>query len=74
VTAGGAIGVYNVATIPAYRRRGFGEAVMRHAIEAARSESGEERTILQATEHGLSLYLSMGYKVVTNVAVYASRD
>ena len=74
VTAAGAIGVYNVATVPAHRRRGFGEAVMRHAIDAAHRESGEERTILQATEHGLHLYLSMGYKVVTNVAVYASRD
>src|SRR5712691_11098005 len=71
VTAAGAIGVYNVATLPGHRRRGHGEAVMRHAVERARQESGCERTILQATEHGLPLYLSMGYKTVTTVEVYA---
>ena len=72
VVAAGAIGVYNVATLPAHRRRGFGEAVMRYAIERAREHSGCERTILQATEHGLPLYVSMGYRTVTTVNVYTS--
>lgn len=72
VTAAGAVGVYNVATLPAYRRQGHGEAVVRYALERAREESGCERTILQATEHGLRLYLSMGYQTVTTVNVYAS--
>jgi ribosomal protein S18 acetylase RimI-like enzyme len=70
VIAAGAVGVYNVATLPAFRRRGHGEAVMRYALEKARQQSGCERTILQATEHGLSLYLSMGYRTVTSVDVY----
>jgi hypothetical protein len=72
VLAGGAIGVYNVATLPAHRRRGHGEAVMRYALERAREATGCERSVLQATEHGLPLYLSMGYKTVTTVSVYAS--
>ena len=72
VVASGAIGVYNVATLPAHRRRGYGEAVMRYALERAREASGFERTILQATEYGLPLYQSMGYKTVTAVNVYAS--
>ena len=72
VIAAGAVGVYNVATLPAHRRRGHGEAVVRHALEQARQQSGCERTILQATQHGLALYLSMGYKTVTTVRVYAS--
>jgi len=72
VTAAGAVGVYNVATLPTHRRRGHGEAVVRYALEQARRESNCERTILQATEHGLSLYLSMGYRTVTAVDVYAS--
>jgi GNAT superfamily N-acetyltransferase len=72
VVAAGSIGVYNVATLPAHRRRGYGEAVMRYAIDRAREQSGHERTILQATEHGLPLYLSMGYKKVTTVNVYTS--
>lgn len=71
VTAAGAIGVYNVATLPAHRRRGHGEAVMRYALEKARQETGCERSVLQATDHGLPLYLSMGYKTVTTVDVYA---
>jgi GNAT superfamily N-acetyltransferase len=71
VNAAGAIGVYNVATLPSHRRRGHGEAVMRYALEKARQETGCERTILQATEHGLPLYLSMGYRTVTTVEVYA---
>ena len=71
VTAAGAIGVYNVATRPGRRRRGHGEAIMRYALEKAREQSGCQRTILQATEHGLPLYISMGYRTVTSVEVYA---
>jgi GNAT superfamily N-acetyltransferase len=71
VMAAGAIGVYNVATLPTHRRRGHGEAVMRYALEKARQETGCERSVLQATDHGLPLYLSMGYKTVTTVDVYA---
>jgi len=72
VTAAGAVGVYNVATLPAHRRRGHGEAIVRYALDRARRESGCERTILQATDYGLQLYLSMGYRTVTTVNVYAS--
>jgi len=72
VVAAGAIGVYNVATLPEHRRRGHGEALVRYALEQARRESGCERTILQATDYGLQLYLSMGYRTVTTVNVYAS--
>src|SRR5262249_9092401 len=71
VTAAGAIGVVNAATLPAHGRRGHGEALVRYAVEKARQETGCERTILQATDHGLQLYLSMGYRTVTSVDVYA---
>ena len=67
-----ALGVYNVATVPEYRGRGFGEAVMRHALEEARREHGIERSILQSTPAGLHLYQRMGYRTVTSVAVYAT--
>ncbi|MGH9720021.1 MAG: GNAT family N-acetyltransferase [Bryobacteraceae bacterium] len=74
VVGGGAIGVYNVATLPHHRRQGYGEAVMRHAIDAARRSTGIERSILQSTDFGLNLYQSMGYQTVTTVAVYASES
>ena len=72
VIGGGAVGVYNVATVPGYQRRGYGEAVMRHALEQARLEHGISRTILQATPQGFELYQRMGYRTVTSVAVFCS--
>ena len=72
VLAGGAVGVYNVATVPGYQRRGFGEAVMRYALTQAQDRYGVERTVLQATAQGFRLYQRMGYAVVTDVAVYTS--
>ena len=72
VMGGGAIGVYNVATIPDQQRRGFGEAVMRYALCEAQRDSGVHRTILQSTPAGLRLYERMGYRKITRVSVYAS--
>ena len=72
VVGGGAIGVYNVATLPGSQRRGFGEAVMRHALAEARKRHVTERLILQSTPAGLRLYERMGFRTVTRVAVYSS--
>jgi GNAT superfamily N-acetyltransferase len=63
---GDVIGLYSVATLPQHRRLGFAEAIMRSVIEQA----GTERTVLQATSSGLSLYEKMGYRTVTNFDVY----
>jgi ribosomal protein S18 acetylase RimI-like enzyme len=72
VMGAGAAGVYNVATIPGRQRKGFGETVVRHALEEVRREYGIERTILQSTPAGYHLYERMGYRTVTRVAVYSS--
>ncbi|HVN07178.1 MAG TPA: GNAT family N-acetyltransferase [Bryobacteraceae bacterium] len=72
VIGGGVVGVYNVATMPAYRHAGYGEAVMRHALEQARLEYGLWPTILQSTPQGFGLYERMGYRTVTSVAVFCS--
>lgn len=72
VIGAGVAGVYNVATAPAYQRRGFGEAIMRYALGRAREQTGIERTVLQSTPQGLDLYRRMGYSVVTNLQVYNS--
>ena len=72
VMGGDVAGVYNVATLPGHQRRGYGEAVMRHAIADARREHGVERTILQSTPAGLRLYERMGFRTVTRVSVYSS--
>jgi len=72
VVGAGALGLYNVATVPGHQRRGYGEAVMRHALDAARREHGMERTVLQSTRAGYALYERMGYRPVANVAVYST--
>ncbi len=72
VVGGGALGVYNVATLPGRQRQGFGEAVMRYALDDARARLGIRPSILQSTPAGLRLYERMGYRKLTTVAVYAS--
>jgi ribosomal protein S18 acetylase RimI-like enzyme len=72
VIGGGVVGVYNVATMPGRRRGGYGEAVMRHALDEAHREHGLSRTILQSTPQGFELYRRMGYRTVTSVAVFCS--
>ncbi len=72
VMGSGAAGVYNVATLPGYQRNGYGEAVMRYALEDARRQHGVDRTILQSTPAGLHLYERMGYRTITSVAVYST--
>ncbi len=68
VEGGGVLGVYNVATLPGHQRRGYGEAVMRHAL----AQFPASRVILQSTPAGLRLYQRMGFRTVATVAVYAS--
>jgi ribosomal protein S18 acetylase RimI-like enzyme len=72
VAGGGVVGVYNVATLPGHQKRGYGEAVMRHALAEVRRERGMERVILQSTPAGLKLYERMGFHTVARVAVYSS--
>ena len=72
VVSSGAVGIYNVATLPGHQRRGYGEAVMRHALAEARRECGIARTILQSTPQGLPIYERMGYRTATRVAVFSS--
>ncbi|HUJ51104.1 MAG TPA: GNAT family N-acetyltransferase [Bryobacteraceae bacterium] len=67
---GDVIGLYSVATLPQHRRLGFAEAIMRAVIEPARVHAGAQRTVLQSTPSGLSLYEQMGYRTVTNFDVY----
>jgi ribosomal protein S18 acetylase RimI-like enzyme len=70
VIGGGVAGVYSVGTLPELQGRGFAETLVRHALDETRQESGVEESILQSTRQGLRLYLNMGYRVVTNFAVY----
>jgi ribosomal protein S18 acetylase RimI-like enzyme len=72
VACGAAVGVYNVATLPEMRMRGYGEAVMRYALEDTRARRGIECSVLQSTPAGYRLYERMGYRTITQVSVYSS--
>jgi ribosomal protein S18 acetylase RimI-like enzyme len=68
VPSRGVTGLYNIATAPAYRGRGFAEAITRHAVAAA----GDGPLVLQSTAHGLRLYERLGFRAVTRILVYSS--
>jgi predicted acetyltransferase len=50
-----------LATMPEVRRKGYGEAVVRHALQTAYEATGISRSVLHATEAGYPLYLRLGY-------------
>lgn len=73
VKAAGALGIYSLATIAAHRHRGYGEALLRAAAAASRTESRDEPMILQSTEAGHALYRRMGFRDVAKFTVYLTR-
>ena len=72
VVHSGAIGVYNVATVPAFRSRGYAEAVMRKAIHHEREREGNLPIVLQSTVGGLTLYEKLGFIPRTKFRVWIS--
>jgi ribosomal protein S18 acetylase RimI-like enzyme len=68
VPSRGVTGLYNIATAPGHRGRGFAEAITRHAVAAA----GDGPLVLQSTAHGLRLYERLGFRAVTRILVYNS--
>jgi GNAT superfamily N-acetyltransferase len=53
--------LFAVATLPEARRKGYAEAIVRHALQTAHEATGIRRTVLHATEAGYPLYLRLGY-------------
>ena len=70
VTSDGAVGVYSVGTMPAYRGLGAAEFMTRHVLERAREASGIERSVIQSTNQSHSLYERLGYRTVTRFTIY----
>jgi ribosomal protein S18 acetylase RimI-like enzyme len=59
--AGGVVGLYNVSTLEACRRRGFGSVLTRWPLgEAARE--GYDTAILQASDAGVGVYRRIGFE------------
>jgi ribosomal protein S18 acetylase RimI-like enzyme len=72
VRAGGALGVYSLGTMPEHRHKGYGEALLRAAVEASLSD-GPEPLVLESTEAGYRLYRKLGFRDVTNFTVYLTK-
>jgi GNAT superfamily N-acetyltransferase len=71
VTAGDSIGIYNIATLPDFRGRGYAEWIVREAI-AREAQGLNSPIVLQSTEVGLALYARMGFRTVTRFRVWVS--
>jgi ribosomal protein S18 acetylase RimI-like enzyme len=65
----GAVGVYAVATLGSYRRRGIGAGLTALAVREG-FESGVRLAALQASPQGRGLYERLGFRAVCEFAVY----
>ncbi len=63
VTLGTSVGIFNIATPPAHRRRGFGAAVTARAV-ADGFATGATWSWLQATRDGFPVYERLGFRTV----------
>ena len=59
-----------VATDPTLQRRGYAEAAMRRALEAAAEVHGDRPTTLHATDAGLPIYKRMGYDTLATHTIF----
>lgn len=67
------IGVYNIATVPDARRRGYG-AAMTERIAADGVAAGCDVAILQASPMGLPIYERLGYRTVVEYMAWVDPE
>ncbi|MCU1248212.1 MAG: GCN5-related N-acetyltransferase [Edaphobacter sp.] len=63
----GCLFLFLVATLPEAQRKGYGEAVVRYALQTAHEATGLQRTVLHATEAGYPIYARLGYHPTTKL-------
>ena len=66
--AAGVVGIYSVATPPEHRRKGYGEAITRAAMQVARLPA-----VLQPSAMGEGLYRRLGFEPVGEVTNWIRR-
>lgn len=70
MVTGRTIGIYNIATVPAARQRGYGAAMTMRIIDDAAAE-GCDVAILQASDMGRPIYERLGFRSVVDYYGYA---
>jgi len=71
--SGRTIGVYAISTVPAARRRGYGEAMTARVV-ADGIAAGCDVAVLQASEVGRPIYERLGFRVDVRYNAYARSD
>ncbi|GAB3965186.1 GNAT family N-acetyltransferase [Spirosoma terrae] len=69
---GSSAGIYDIATRPAWRGRGFGSQLFHHLLLEAKDHSIQE-VVLQASAEGLGIYKRAGFVEVGHVQVFGNR-
>jgi GNAT superfamily N-acetyltransferase len=72
--AAGVVGVYNVATVPAARRRGIGAETTRRALVWAGERRGATWAVLHSSTMGVRVYRALGFRELCRVGVYFWMD
>ena len=65
--------ITDVMTMPAYRKQGFGEAIMRQLHADARA-AGLTRSVLTSTAMARSLYERLGYRAIGHITIHATPE
>lgn len=73
ITTNGVAGIYYVATLDEFRRRGFGEAMTRHALHEG-AAAGCTMASLQASPLGQPIYERMGFRQVSYYRTYVCQE
>ncbi len=66
-------GIYAVSTLEAFRRRGFGKAMVSRALIEGKLEESCTTSFLQASEMGRPIYERMGYRILSEYEVWTEK-
>lgn len=68
---GAAVGIFNVATVPEHRGRGYGTAVTHRCLRAG-FEAGARRSYLQSSQQPFGAYGRLGFRTVERWSIWVS--
>jgi len=72
-TVGDAVGIFNVATLRAHRRRGYGAAITARAV-AEGLDAGGTWAWLESSKEGLRVYERLGFETAETRAVWKAQN